>query len=144
MFTGTMKIEICEAVGLRATDKQRKFWQDEPILDPYVQLDVDENHLDRSTTKSKTSDPVWNESFTHEVQDAVMLGLTVFHDAALPPDYFVANCTIPFEELVSRNDKTADFWVCIYIFMNIFFLLRQCDPIMYNALLFYLLCIKGR
>lgn len=111
MFTGTMKIEICEAVGLRATDKQRKFWQDEPILDPYVQLDVDENHLDRSTTKSKTSDPVWNESFTHEVQDAVMLGLTVFHDAALPPDYFVANCSIPFEELVSRNDKTADFWV---------------------------------
>ncbi|CAL7949781.1 unnamed protein product [Xylocopa violacea] len=111
MFTGTVKIEICEAVGLRATDKQRKFWQDEPILDPYVQLDVDENHLDRSSTKSKTFDPIWNESFTHEVQDAVMLGLTVFHDAALPPDYFVANCTIPFEELVSRNDKTADLWV---------------------------------
>ncbi|KAG7202636.1 hypothetical protein KM043_009816 [Ampulex compressa] len=111
MFTGTVKIEICEAVGLRATDKQRKFWQDEPILDPYVQLDVDENHLDRSSTKPKTFDPVWNECFTHEVQDAVMLGLTVFHDAALPPDYFVANCSIPFEELVSRNDKTADFWV---------------------------------
>ncbi|XP_043506217.1 protein kinase C isoform X1 [Polistes fuscatus] len=111
MFTGTMKIEICEAVGLRATDKQRKFWQDEPILDPYVQIDVDENHLDRSTTKSKTSDPVWNESFTHEVQDAVTLGLTVFHDAALPPDYFVANCSIPFVELISKNDKTADFWV---------------------------------
>lgn len=111
MFTGTVKIEICEAVGLRATDKQRKFWQDEPILDPYVQLDVDENHLDRSSTKPKTFDPVWNECFTHEVQDAVNLGLTVFHDAALPPDYFVANCSIPFEELVSRNDKTADLWV---------------------------------
>ncbi|CAK9808222.1 Protein kinase C [Anthophora plagiata] len=111
MFTGTVKIEICEAVGLRATDKQRKFWQDEPILDPYVQLDVDENHLDRSSTKPKTFDPVWNESFTHEVQDAVMLGLTVFHDATLPPDYFVANCSIPFEELVSRDDKTADLWV---------------------------------
>ncbi|KAL6433766.1 hypothetical protein ACFW04_005782 [Cataglyphis niger] len=111
MFTGTIKIEICEAMGLRATDKQRKFWQDEPILDPYVQLDVDENHLDRSTTKPKTFDPVWNECFTYEVQDAVMLGLTVFHDAALPPDYFVANCSIPFEELVNRNDKATDFWV---------------------------------
>ncbi|XP_043254989.1 protein kinase C isoform X3 [Colletes gigas] len=111
MFTGTMKIEICEAVGLRATDKQRKFWQNEPILDPYVQLDVDENHLNRSSTKPKTFNPVWYESFTHEVQDAVMLGLTVFHDAALPPDYFVANCSIPFEELVNRSDKTADFWV---------------------------------
>ncbi|XP_076667437.1 protein kinase C isoform X2 [Andrena cerasifolii] len=111
MFTGRVKIEICEAVGLRATDKQRKFWQDEPILDPYVQLDVDENHLDRSSTKPKTFDPVWNECFTHEVQDAVMLGLTVFHDAALPPDYFVANCSIPFEELVNRNDTTGGFWV---------------------------------
>ncbi|XP_015439794.1 PREDICTED: protein kinase C isoform X2 [Dufourea novaeangliae] len=108
MFTGTVKIEICEAVGLRATDKQRKFWQDEPILDPYVQLDVDENHLDRSSTKPKTFDPVWNESFTHKVQDAVMLGLTVFHDAAIPPDYFVANCSIPFEELVSRIIESTD------------------------------------
>ncbi|XP_067206028.1 protein kinase C isoform X3 [Linepithema humile] len=111
MFTGTVKIEICEAVGLRATDKQRKFWQDEPMLDPYVQLDVDENHLDRSSTKPKTFDPVWNESFTIEVQNAAMLGITVFHDAALPPDYFVANCTIPFEELINRDGKTTDFWV---------------------------------
>ncbi|XP_076659616.1 protein kinase C isoform X2 [Halictus rubicundus] len=113
MFTGTVKIEICEAVGLRATDKQRKFWQDEPILDPYVQLNVDENHLDRSTTKAKTSDPAWNESFTYEVQNAVMLGLTVFHDEVLLPDYFVANCSIPFAELVGRigSDHTSDFWV---------------------------------
>lgn len=119
MFTGTMKIEICEAVGLRATDKQRKFWQDEPILDPYVQLDVDENHLYRSSTKPKTFDPVWNECFIHEVQDAVTLGFTVFHDSALPPDYFVANCSIPFEELVSRNGKTTDFWVgCSFAFVS--------------------------
>lgn len=112
MFTGTIKVEICEASGLRATDKQRKFWQDEsPILDPYVSMDVDENPLDRSSTKPKTFDPVWNESFTHDVQDAVMLNLTVFHNAALPPDDFVANCCIPFEELIQRDDSTTDFWV---------------------------------
>ncbi|XP_012272167.1 protein kinase C isoform X2 [Orussus abietinus] len=112
MFTGTVNVKICEAEGLRATDKQRKFWQDEPpILDPYVLLDVDENHLARSSTKPKTFNPVWNESFTYEVQDAVMLGLTVFHDAALPPDDFVANCSIPFEELMHRDEQTTDFWV---------------------------------
>ncbi|XP_078035168.1 protein kinase C [Augochlora pura] len=112
MFTGTVKIEICEAVGLKATDKQRKFWQDEPILDPYVQLNVDENHLDRSSTKVKTFDPVWYESFTYKVQNAVMLGLTVFHDAGpILPDYFVANCSIPFAELLNRNDQTSDIWV---------------------------------
>ena len=113
MFTGTMKMKLCEAVGLRATDKQRKFWQEEsPILDPYIQLDIDEKYLTRSTTKTKTFDPVWNESFEHEVHNAMILGLTVFHNAALQPDDFVANCSVPFEELLQREDETADVWVC--------------------------------
>ncbi|XP_011312431.1 protein kinase C isoform X2 [Fopius arisanus] len=112
MFTGTVKVKICEAAGLRATDKHRKFWQDAPpIIDPYVLLDVDQNRLNRTSIKPKTFDPVWNECFAHDVQSAVMLGLTVFHDAALPPDDFVANCRIPFEELVRREDETADFWI---------------------------------
>lgn len=114
MFSGKMKIEICEARKLRATDKQRKFWKEkeEPTLDPYVQLDVDELHLARTTTKLKTSDPVWNECFIHEVQQAVFLGLTIFHDAVLPPDYFIANCNIPFTELVKNlYEGINDFWV---------------------------------
>lgn len=114
MFSGKMKIEICEARKLRATDKQRKFWKEkeEPTLDPYVQLDVDELHLARTTTKLKTSDPIWNESFIHEVQQAVFLGLTIFHDAVLPPDYFIANCNIPFTELVKNlYEGINDFWV---------------------------------
>ncbi|KAF4516849.1 hypothetical protein B566_EDAN006244 [Ephemera danica] len=82
--------------------------EDQPI-DPYVMVDVDENHLDRSTTKPKTFDPVWNENFTTEVQNAVNLGLTVFHDAAIPPDDFVANCSIPFEDLSHRDH--SDIWV---------------------------------
>ncbi|XP_043273775.1 protein kinase C [Venturia canescens] len=112
MFTGTVKVEIFEASGLRATDKQRKFWQDAPpILDPYVLLHVDQNRLNRTSIKQRTFDPVWNESFVHEVQDATVLGLTVFHNAAIPPDDFVANCSIPIEELLIREDETTDFWV---------------------------------
>lgn len=83
---------------------------DQPI-DPYVSIDVDENHLDRSTTKPKTFDPVWNEYFVHDVQNAMTLGLTVFHDAAIPPDDFVANCSISFEDLLNRDKDAADFWV---------------------------------
>lgn len=66
---------------------------------------------DRSTTKSKTFDPSWNESFIHEVTNAKNIGLTVFHDAAIPPDDFVANCTIPFEDLAHRDKEQQDFWV---------------------------------
>ena len=66
---------------------------------------------DRSTTKGKTFDPCWNEIFIHEVNNAKNIGLTVFHDAAIPPDDFVANCTIPFEDLAHRDKEQQDFWV---------------------------------
>lgn len=78
---------------------------------------------DRSTTKPKTFDPCWNESFIHEVTNAKNIGLTVFHDAAIPPDDFVANCTIPFEDLAHRDKEQQDFWVrfpCIYLHSSIF------------------------
>lgn len=68
---------------------------------------------DRSTTKPKTFDPNWNEYFIHEVTNAKKIFLTVFHDAAIPPDDFIANCTIPFEDLAHRNKEQQDFWVCI-------------------------------
>lgn len=117
MFSGTVRVKICEACGLRPTDFQKRHNmmtfgkpEDQPI-DPYVSIDVDENHLDRSSTKPKTFDPVWNETFSHEVQNAESLQLTVFHDAAIPPDDFVANCSIPFEELLQKDKDSNDFWV---------------------------------
>ncbi|XP_037038298.1 protein kinase C isoform X1 [Bradysia coprophila] len=116
MFTGTIRVKICEACGLRPTDFQKRHNMtfgkpDEQLIDPYVSIDVDENHLDRSTTKPKTFDPCWNEYFIHEVHNAKNINLTVFHDAAIPPDDFVANCVIPFEDLVHREKEQQDFWV---------------------------------
>lgn len=75
---------------------------------------------DRSTTKAKTFDPTWNETFTHEVTNAKNIGLTVFHDAAIPPDDFVANCTIAFEDLAHREKEQQDFWVSYFIVANFF------------------------
>lgn len=42
------------------------------------------------------------------------LGITVFHDAAIPPDDFVANCTIPFEDLMHRDKEATDFWASFF------------------------------
>lgn len=39
------------------------------------------------------------------------LGITVFHDAAIPPDDFVANCTIPLDDIMHRDKDATDFWV---------------------------------
>ncbi|RVE52356.1 hypothetical protein evm_002994 [Chilo suppressalis] len=116
MFSGTVRLRVCEATGLRPTDFQKRHNMtfgkpDDQPIDPYVSIDADEHHLDRSSTKPKTFDPVWNETFTHEVHNVTSLGITVFHDAAIPPDDFVANCTIPFEDLMHRDKDALDFWV---------------------------------
>lgn len=69
---------------------------------------------DRSTTRPKTFDPIWNEQFIHDVTNAKNINLTVFHDAALPPDDFVANCIIPFEDLIQHESPVPDLWVLKY------------------------------
>lgn len=136
MFTGKLQIKVCEASGLRPTDFQKRHnltfgkLADEQLIDPYVSIDVDESHfgkqiinyhnsypyskhswIDRSTTRPKTFDPVWNEQFVHDVTNARNINLTVFHDAALPPDDFVANCIIPFEDLMQSESGAPDLWV---------------------------------
>lgn len=66
---------------------------------------------DRATTRPKTFDPVWNEQFVHDVTNVSNINLTVFHDAALPPDDFVANCIISFEDLMQSETAVQDLWV---------------------------------
>lgn len=44
-----------------------------------------------------------------EVHDGHELEFTVFHDCALPPDDFVANCRIQFEDL--KIGTKNDVWV---------------------------------
>ena len=57
------------------------------LLDPYVALDVDELSIERTSTKSKTRDPTWNETFTTDLlRNANEAGFTVWHDATMPPD----------------------------------------------------------
>ncbi|KAK7104052.1 calcium-independent protein kinase C-like isoform X2 [Littorina saxatilis] len=111
-FNGSMKLKLCEAVELRPTDFSTRFVsmgpsKTPPILDPYINIDIDEVFMARSTTKAKTTKPVWNEDFTSEVHNGQNVNLTVFHDSTIPPDEFVAICTLSFEDL---KDK-ADLWV---------------------------------
>ena len=118
MFTGTLRVKLVEAVDLRPTDFQRRHNVGlagklvESTIDPYVFIDIDEVHVHRTTTKQKTFCPRWEETFQSEVQSGTNLGLTVFHDAAIPPDDFVANCSISFDELINITKDHSDIWVC--------------------------------
>lgn len=115
-FTGSLKLIVSEAEDLRPTDFALRHQvvglitkSQQQLLDPYISIDVDDTLLGRTTTKQKTLKPVWNEEFTTEVRNGQNICLTVFHDAAIPPDEFVANCNIAFEDIVDK--KTSDIWI---------------------------------
>jgi len=114
-FNGTLKLTVVEADDLRPTDFATRHQvgiiarSTPTVVDPYVSVDIDDVTFARTTTRAKTAKPSWNEDFTTEIHSGQNIGLTVFHDAAIPPDEFVANCSISFEDLVDK--PTSDIWV---------------------------------
>lgn len=114
-FNGTIKLTVCEAEDLKPTDFATRHQvvgiRGQSVIDPYVKVDVDDISVHRTQTKPKTARPIWNEEFSTEVHSGQNIGFTIFHDAAIPPDEFVANCTVAFEDIVER--KSNDFWVTL-------------------------------
>ena len=110
VFNGRVTIRICEAVDLQPTAFSLRFGSTKEkasqMIEPYVNIDVDEVYLAKTTTKAKSVKPLWNwnEEFTQEVHNGQTMNLTVFHDAAIPPDDFVANCSIPLDECKEKSD----------------------------------------
>ncbi|XP_013409848.1 calcium-independent protein kinase C isoform X2 [Lingula anatina] len=111
-FNGSVKLTVCEAVDLKATDFATRHAMGPANLNPYISIDVDEVYVARTTAKGKTIRPSWNEDFVTEVHNGNAINLTVFHDAAIPPDDFVANCSLPFEDLKTNSDIWVDLEPC--------------------------------
>lgn len=56
MFTGSLRVKICEACGLRPTDYQKRFLNfrvQEENMNPYCSMDVDEKFIGEMQTLSK-------------------------------------------------------------------------------------------
>lgn len=115
VFNGVLKIKIGEAVDLKPTawalrhavgPKPQTF-----LLDPYIALNVDDSRVGQTTTKQKTNSPAWNEEFITEVHDGRKLELSVFHDAPIGYDDFVANCVVQLEELLHSSSTHFEDWI---------------------------------
>lgn len=110
-FNGRVTIKVCEAVDLKPTDFATRHAvgvaKGSQAIDPYVQLNIDDLQFAKSTIKPKTCSPIWNEEFETKARNAQNLGFTVFHNSALPPDQFVANCALAFDDLL----ESSDLWV---------------------------------
>ena len=112
MFNGRLKITVIKAENLQQTNfmTRLQFTSDPSAaagaLEPYVAVDVDEVAVERTTTKAKTREPVWNETFTTDLfRNAENVGFTVFHDATMPPDDFIANCKIALSDLITHEER---------------------------------------
>ncbi|XP_028396044.1 calcium-independent protein kinase C-like [Dendronephthya gigantea] len=103
-FSGTLKLVISEATDLKPTSLHHHGVK-LTNLDPYVSIYVDEIFLAQTQARGKTSAPRWEEAFEKFIDYGEILGLTVFHKAILPPDPFVANVTVPFEQLINETSK---------------------------------------
>lgn len=114
-FDGMLKFTVCEAVDLRPTDCATRHQVGLGLsvnlqaIDPYVVVDVDDVPVAKTQTKLKTCSPSWQEEFSTDVHGGQTIGFTVFHSAVIPPDVFVANCTVAFENFVDK--PASDVWV---------------------------------
>ncbi|XP_062375477.1 protein kinase C epsilon type [Sardina pilchardus] len=115
VFNGLLKIKIREALDLKPTawalrhavgPKPQTF-----LLDPYIALNVDDSRVGQTSTKQKTNSPAWNDEFVTEVYDGRKIELSVFHDAPIGYDDFVANCIIQFEDLLQNSSKHFEDWI---------------------------------
>ncbi|RCN47460.1 C2 domain protein [Ancylostoma caninum] len=79
-------------------------------IDSYVNVDWDEYHVGKTLVRPKTNEPRWNEEFiANDVHSGRAIGFTVFHNCVMPPDDFVANTRIPFDDL--KIGSCNDIWV---------------------------------
>ena len=90
-------------------------------MEPYVAIVVDEVSIERTSTKAKTQEPTWNETFTTDLlRNAEEVGFTVFHDATIPPDDFVAETKISLSDLIEKEDQPVhEIWVRFLFFKSV-------------------------
>ncbi|KAF3853776.1 hypothetical protein F7725_014464 [Dissostichus mawsoni] len=81
------------------------------LLDPYLALNLDHTRLGQTATRTKTNSPAWHQEFCTEVREGRSLELSVFHDAPIGYDDFVANCTIQLEDLLQNGTRHYEDWI---------------------------------
>ncbi len=112
VFSGTLRVRIVEAADLKPTELSVRLpGSRKTTIDPYVSIGIENGdpHSFRTTSKPKTFSPVWNEEFVSEVHAGQNISVAVFDDRAIPPDEFVADCTIGLEDIAEK--ASVDMWV---------------------------------
>lgn len=97
---------MCEAADLKPTEYATRHTVNKlQTLDPYITITVDDEYIGKTTTKAKSLNPTWNEDFGWKVHNGENLNLTVYHNSKVTSAVFVANCTVPLEDLLQKTGQ---------------------------------------
>ena len=117
-FTGFMKIRILEALDLNKTNVKSQIVTSMKVssLDPYLQAYVDDQVIAKTSKRISTYSPIWEEDFSIDLHKAKILSLTVFHSSKVGADSFVANSSLPIQEIIDEGQ--SDLWVgtCVILY----------------------------
>ena len=110
-FTGAMKLRILEAMGLEETKVRSNLITtlDLSSIDPYLQVNVDDENIYKTNKKLNTFSPEWDEDFSTNLKEAKVISFTVFHDSIVGGGAFVSNSAIPLQEIIEEGQP--DLWV---------------------------------
>jgi len=106
-FTGVMKLRILEAMGLDKIKVRSNVITTFGLssIDPYLQVNVDDENIYQTQKQVNTFSPAWDEKFNADLKEAKVISFTVFHDSIVGGGSFVANSAIPLQEIVTRNNR---------------------------------------
>ena len=111
-FTGILNLRIYEALELDQVPQVRSSVITSikvSSIDPYLQVNVDDENLYQTQKQSNTFSPEWNEDFQTNLKEAKKISFTVFHDSIVGGGSFVSNSEIPLQEIIDEGQ--SDLWV---------------------------------
>ncbi|XP_033105391.1 protein kinase C epsilon type-like isoform X2 [Anneissia japonica] len=122
VFSGSLRVKVCEAEDLKPTPCSSRLVPSRfgslQLIDPYITINVDDYNIGKTTVKARTFKPEWHEEFEAEITNAENICITVYHDAKILGDDFVANRIIAIKDLLSCNSNSnenrsnvSDIWI---------------------------------
>lgn len=84
-FTGTVAIKVLRAEEIKPTAYIKRLpGINVNTLDTYVEINVDDRSIGKTTVKAKTLKPVWNEDFNVQVYSKLHSVFTIYNIHTTP------------------------------------------------------------
>eukprot|EP00118_Oscarella_pearsei_P001236 m.6947 g.6947 ORF g.6947 m.6947 type:complete len:700 (+) comp17286_c0_seq1:114-2213(+) len=111
-YTGTLTVKVLEASTLKPPTIPGGIVL--TTIDPYVRVSYDDIFLNETKSKDKTTNPLWNDEFDGDLYRGENFQITIFHKSLVGPEPFVANVSVPFEEILQgEKGQLLDYWLSL-------------------------------